>query len=76
MSDDIRSIVNEVILNFKAQQEWIRSADPAFLMSLDVFAKGHLEGLSTRAIFRRGSVIGAVYEKWKEQQSSGKEGGT
>lgn len=73
MSDDVRSIVNEVILNFKAQEEWIVSADPAFLMSLDVFAKSHLEGLSRSGVFRLGIVIGAVYEKRKEQQSSGKE---
>lgn len=67
MSEDIRSIVNDVILNFKAQEEWLASVDPAFLTSLDVFAKGHLEGLSGREVFRMGVIIGAVYEKRKEQ---------
>ena len=66
MSEDIRSIVNDVILNFKAQQEWLASVDPAFLTSLDVFAKT-LEGLSRRKLFGLGVIIGAVYEKRKEQ---------
>jgi len=68
MSDDIRSIVNEVILNFKAQAEWLASVDPAFLTSLDIFAKTELETLSKAAAFRLGVIIGALYEKWKEEQ--------
>ena len=65
--EDVRAIVNDVILNFQAQGEWIKNVDPAFLTSLEVFGERDLKRRSKHDAFRMGIVIGAIYEQWKRR---------
>jgi hypothetical protein len=62
------TLVKEVILNEKAQQEWIDGADPDFLNALEFFIKHYDSGKSRNEWFRIGVIIGGVYERWRQKQ--------
>src|SRR4030042_4123913 len=57
------TLVREVILNDKAQQERIDGADPDFLNALEFFIKHYDSGKSRNEWFRIGVIIGGVYER-------------
>ena len=63
------TLVREVILDDKAQQEWIDGADPDFLNALEYFIKHYDSGKSRNEWFRNGVIIGGVYERWRQQQT-------
>ena len=64
------TLVREVILNDKAQQEWIDDADPDFLNGLEYFINHYDSGKSRNEWFRIGVIIGGVYERWRQKQES------
>lgn len=67
----IKALVDEVLLNTKAQEEWIKTADPIILMAMDVFAKRHLERVKDTTevdAFKMGFLLGAVYEQMQRKE--------
>ena len=67
----VEAIINEVILNEKAQEEWNDNVDRDFLAAIEAFAKRYDRGLSMIQWLRTGVMLGAVYEKWKQEQQRG-----
>jgi hypothetical protein len=65
----IEKLIKEVLLNDKAQEEWIRNVDPDFLTAMETLIKRYTEDPSkTKAeIFRTGIMLGAVYEIWRQK---------
>ena len=70
MNNELRSkievLAKEVLLNTKAQDEWIATADPDILNVMDVFAKRHIEkdkNTTKMDAFKMGFLLGAVYER-------------
>ena len=66
----VKKLVKEVILNDKAQQEWIKNIDSDFLTAMETVIKRYTEDPSKdRAqIFRTGVMLGGVYERWRQKQ--------
>ena len=63
----IGKLVREVILNDKAQEEWIKNVDPDFLTAMETVIKRYTEdqSISREQLFRTGVMLGAIYERWK-----------
>ena len=66
----VEKLVREVILNDKAQEEWIKNIDPDFLIAMETVIKRYTEDPSKdkAQIFRTGIMLGAVYERWRQKQ--------
>jgi len=66
----VEKLVKEVILNDKAQEEWIKNVDPDFLTAMETVIKRYTEDPSKdkAQIFRTGVMLGAVYERWRQKQ--------
>ena len=66
----IEKLVKEVILNDKAQEEWIKNVDPDFLTAMETVIKRYTEdqSISREQLFRTGVMLGAIYERWKQKQ--------
>jgi len=66
--EKVEKLVKEVILNDKAQEEWIKNVDPDFLTAMETFIKRYTEDPSKDKvqIFRTGVTLGAVYERWRQ----------
>ena len=66
----IEKLVREVILNDKAQEEWIKNVDPDFLTAMETVIKRYTEdqSISREQLFRTGVMLGAIYERWKQKQ--------
>jgi hypothetical protein len=64
----IEKLVKEVILNDKAQQEWIKNIDPDFLTAMETVIKRYTQdqSKSREQLFRTGVMLGAVYERWRQ----------
>ncbi|MFH1485749.1 MAG: hypothetical protein ABIH46_06740 [Chloroflexota bacterium] len=62
---EIRALVEEVILNQAAQEQWIDESNELFLDSIDVFSR-HIMPLEKKDILRIGVIIGATYERWRQ----------
>lgn len=67
--EKIEKLVKEVILNDKAQQEWVKNADPDFLTAMETVIKRYTQDPSKdkAQIFRTGVMLGAVYERWRRE---------
>ena len=65
----IEKLVREVILNNKAQEEWLKNVDPDFLTAMETVIKRYTEDPSKNKaqIFRTGLMLGAVYERWRQE---------
>lgn len=65
----VEKLVKEVILNDKAQEEWIKNVDPDFLTPMETVIKRYTEdpNQSKEQIFRTGIMLGAVYERWRRE---------
>ena len=68
---DVKALINEVLLNDKAQEEWTNNVDRDFLAAIEVFAKRYDQALSKLQWLRTGVMLGAVYEIWKQKQQRG-----
>jgi len=68
--EKVEKLVREVILNDKAQQEWIKNADPDFLTAMETVIKRYTEdpSKSKQQVFRAGIMLGAIYERWRQSQ--------
>jgi len=66
----VEKLVREVILNDKAQEEWIKNVDRDFLTAMETVIKRYTEDPSKdkAQIFRTGVMLGAVYERWRQKQ--------
>jgi len=64
----VEAIINEVILNEKAQEEWNDNVDRDFLAAIEAFGKRYDQELSLIQWMRTGVMLGAVYEIWKQKQ--------
>jgi len=66
----VEKLIKEVILNDKAQEEWIKNVDPDFLTAMETVIKRYTEdpGKDKAQIFRTGVMLGAVYERWRQKQ--------
>lgn len=66
----VEKLVKEVILNDKAQEEWIKNVDPDFITAIETVIKRYTEDPSKdkAQIFRTGVMLGAVYERWRQKQ--------
>lgn len=66
----VEKLLKEVILNDKAQQEWIKNIDPDFITAMETIIKRYTEdpGKDKAQIFRTGVMLGAVYERWRQKQ--------
>ena len=66
----IGKLVREVILNDKAQEEWIKNVDPDFLTAMETVIKRYTEdqSISREQLFRTGVMLGAIYERWRQKQ--------
>ena len=69
----IKAIINDVILNEKAQKEWEDNVDRDFLAAVETFAKRYNQELPQIQWLRTGVMLGAVYEIWKQHQNEGGE---
>jgi len=69
----VEAIINEVILNEKAQEEWTDNVDRDFLAAIEVFGKRYDQELPMIQWLRTGVMLGAVYEIWKQKQKKGGE---
>jgi len=65
----IEKLVKEVILNDKAQEEWIKNIDPDFLTAMETVIKRYTQdpSIPKEQIFRTGVMLGAVYERWRRE---------
>jgi SPX domain protein involved in polyphosphate accumulation len=70
--DKIKKLLQEVILNDKAQQQWIDNVDPDFISAMETVIKRYTQDPSkdSAQIFRTGIMLGAVYERWRQAQSA------
>jgi len=68
--EKVEKLVKEVILNDKAQEEWIKNVDRDFLTAMETVIKRYTEDPSKdrSQIFRTGVMLGAVYERWRQKQ--------
>jgi hypothetical protein len=66
----VEKLVKEVILNEKAQEEWIKNVDRDFLTAMETVIKRYTEDPSKdkSQILRTGVMLGAVYERWRQKQ--------
>ena len=69
--DKVEAIINEVILNEKAQEEWNDNVDRDFLAAIEAFGKRYDQELPLLQWMRTGVMLGAVYEIWKQKQQRG-----
>lgn len=67
----VEAIINEVILNEKAQEEWTDNVDRDFLAAIEAFGKRYDQELPKLQWMRTGVMLGAVYEIWKQKQQRG-----
>jgi hypothetical protein len=67
--EKVERLVKEVILNYGAQEEWNKDVDPDFLAAMETVIKRYSEdpGISREQLFRTGVMLGAVYERWREE---------
>jgi len=65
----IEKLVREVILNNKAQEEWLKNVDPDFLTAMETVIKRYSQdrSKSSEQLFRTGLMLGAVYERWRQE---------
>ena len=67
--EKVEKLVKEVILNDKAQEEWIKNVDPDFLTAMETFIKKYTQdqSKSREQLLRTGIMLGAVYERWRQK---------
>lgn len=66
----IKVFAREVLLNSKAQVEWINSVDTDVLAALTAFARQFIEkdeNTTKMDAFRLGIILGGIYERNKEK---------
>jgi len=73
--DKIKVFAREVLLNSKAQIEWINSVDTDVLDALSAFARQFIEkdeNTTKMDAFKMGVLLGGVYERMKGIKSEGR----
>ena len=63
--EEIRALVEDVILNVEAQQKWVDECSELFLDSVDAYSR-HIMSADKKSLLRIGVIIGATYEKWRQ----------
>jgi len=66
--EKVKGLAREVLLNGKAQTDWINSMDTDVLNALNAFARQFIEkdeNTSKVDAFRMGVIMGGVYEHMK-----------
>ena len=65
MNSRIIGVFLSVVLNDKAQEEWIKNVDPDFLTAMATVIEE--PGKKKTEIFRAGILLGAIYERWRQR---------
>ena len=67
--DKLKKLFQEVLLNYRAQEEWNKNVDPDFLECVEAMAKKYDQQLPKEQWLRTGVMLGAVYEQWRQRNA-------
>lgn len=68
--EKVKVLAREVLLNSKAQVEWINSVDTDILNALTAFARQFIEkdeNTTKMDAFRLGIILGGIYERSRQK---------
>jgi hypothetical protein len=68
--EKVKGLARDVLLNSKAQAEWINSVDTDILSALTAFARQFIEpdeNTTKMDAFRLGIILGGIYERSRQK---------
>jgi len=66
--EKLKTLFDEVLLNYEAQQKWSKDVDPAFIECVEIMIKDYDQEIPKEQWMRTGIMLGAVYEQWRQQK--------